>query len=101
MDSMREVSPDEKAMVLTLKDAEIIIPMGSMVDMETERKRQQREIEQAQAEVARLKARLEDKAFLTKAPAAVVNKERGKLATMKDKLERLKQQLAKFQDRPD
>ncbi|GAH88447.1 unnamed protein product, partial [marine sediment metagenome] len=38
-----------------------------------------------------------DKAFLTKAPSAVVDKERDKLAIRKDKLERLKQQLTRFQ----
>ncbi|GAI22357.1 unnamed protein product, partial [marine sediment metagenome] len=35
-------------------------------------------------------------AFLTKAPAAVVDRERDKLAIRKDKLERLKQQLGRF-----
>jgi valyl-tRNA synthetase len=43
--------------------------------------------------VARLEAMLKDKAFLTRAPEAVVSKERQKLDTLTDKLERLKQQL--------
>jgi len=43
--------------------------------------------------VAQLEARLKDEAFLTKAPAAIVDKERSKLAMKKDKLERLKQQI--------
>ncbi|GAH73027.1 unnamed protein product, partial [marine sediment metagenome] len=38
-----------------------------------------------------------DKAFLTKAPAAVVAKEKDKLAVRKDKLERLKEQLTRLQ----
>jgi len=93
----QEASPNENILALVLKDVEVVIPMESMVDLQAERKRLQKEIEQCQAEVASLEARLKDKAFLTKAPAAVVDKERDKLAIRKDKLERLKQQLIRFQ----
>ena len=78
---------------MVLKESEVIIPMESMVDLEAERKRLQDEIEKSQAEMARLEARLADKAFLTKAPAAVIDKERQKFNTLTDKLERLKQEL--------
>jgi valyl-tRNA synthetase len=97
LESREEAPANENAVVLVLKDAEVIIPMESMVDRQAERKRLQREIEQSQAEVAALEARLKDKAFLSKAPAAVVDRERDKLAVRKDKLERLRQQLIRFQ----
>ena len=87
----------QNALALVLKEAEVIIPMESMVDLEVERKRLQAEIEQSETDIARLETRLQDKAFLSKAPAAVVEKEQEKLAIRKDKLERLKQQVAKFQ----
>jgi valyl-tRNA synthetase len=95
--SRKEAPPTENVLALVLKDSEVIIPMESMVDLKAERKRLEGEIAQSQAQVASLEARLKDKAFLTKAPAAVVNKERDKLAITKDKLERLKQKL----DEPD
>ncbi len=95
-DSGQGAPPSENALVLVLKESEVVIPMGSMVDLEAERKRLQKEIEQSQAEVASLEARLGDEAFLTKAPPAVVDKERQKLYTLTDKLERLKQQITKF-----
>jgi valyl-tRNA synthetase len=82
--------------VLVLKEAEVVIPMASMFDLETERKRLQKEIEQSQAEMARLKTRLENENFLTKAPTAVIDKERQKLYTINDKLERLKLQMIKL-----
>jgi len=63
-----------------------------MFDLGAERKRLEKEIAQSQTEVARLEVRLNDEAFLTKAPAAIVDKERDKMAVIKDKLERLKQQ---------
>ena len=92
----RQASAKENAVVLVLKESEVVIPMESMVDLEAERKRLQKEIEETQNEVARLEARLKDKAFLSKAPAAVVDKERDKLAEKKDKLERLMQQIHKY-----
>jgi valyl-tRNA synthetase len=95
MDS-REAMKSENAVALVLKESEVIIPMASMVDLEAERKRLEREIEETRTEVARLAARLKDKAFLSKAPPAVVEKERQKLATSKDKLERLEQSLDKL-----
>ncbi|MCK4368997.1 MAG: valine--tRNA ligase [Dehalococcoidales bacterium] len=97
LESREEAPPSENVLALVLKEAEVVIPMESMVDLEAERERLEKEIGQSQAEVARLEARLKDKAFLTKAPPSVVDKERDKLAERKDKLERLKQQLTRFQ----
>ncbi len=95
-DKEEDGSPSKDTLVLVLKELEVAIPMASMVDLEAERKRWQKEIEQSQAEVSRLEARLADKQFLTKAPAAVVDKERNKLVERKDKLVRLKQQLGRL-----
>jgi len=96
LDSRQESQPGENALVLVLKETEVVIPMASMIDLEAEKKRLQQEIERSQAEIARLEARLKDRAFLTKAPPAIVDKEQNKLATRKAKLERLKQQLSKY-----
>ncbi len=95
-DSKEEAPRQKNTLVLVLKESEVIIPMESLVDLEAERKRLQEEIEKNQTEVARLEAMLSDRAFLTKAPAAVIDKERQKLHTLTDKLERLKQQIPKF-----
>ena len=83
---------DGNALVLVLKESEVVIPMGDMIDLEAEKRRIQREIESTQVAVARLEARLSDTAFLTKAPAAIVDKERQKIYNLTDKLARLKQE---------
>jgi valyl-tRNA synthetase len=84
----------ESDLIIVLSNAVMVrIPMGSLVDLDAERKRLEKEIAQSQAQIASLEARLRDKAFLTKAPPAVVAKERDKLAERKDKLGRLKQSL--------
>jgi len=96
LDKRQEGPPSENALVLVLKEAEVVIPMESMVNLEAERKRLQKEVEQSQAEVAQLEKRLKDRQFLTKAPASVIGKERQKLCALTDKLERLKQQIIKY-----
>ncbi|MFC1847378.1 valine--tRNA ligase [Chloroflexota bacterium] len=85
----------ENTLILVLKETEVVIPMESMVDLEIERKRLEKEIDQSQAEVTRLESRLNNKDFLTKAPAALVGKEQDKLRAVKDRLERLRQQILK------
>ncbi len=86
----------DNTLVLPLTRATVVIPMESMFDLEAEKKRIQKEMEQSQAEVARLEIRLKDQAFLTKAPAAVIEKERQKLYALIDKLKKLRQQSSRF-----
>lgn len=90
-------APGDNALVLVLTEVEVMIPMASMIDIAAERQRLQKESEQNQAEIARLETRLQDNAFLTKAPEAVVNKERDRLTAVKDKVVRLKHELARLQ----
>ncbi|MFC1874938.1 valine--tRNA ligase [Chloroflexota bacterium] len=92
----REDKAAENALVTVLKEAEVVIPMASMVDLEVEKKRLSQEIEQTQAEVARLEIMLGNKAFLAKAPAAVVDKEHARLAVRKDNLKRLTEHLERL-----
>jgi valyl-tRNA synthetase len=92
--------PGEKlggnTLVLPLAQATVVIPLASMFNLEAEKKRMDKELEQAQNEVDRLEARLKDDAFLTRAPETVVAKERQKFYTLKDKLEKLRQQHARL-----
>jgi valyl-tRNA synthetase len=83
----------DNSFVMVLKETEVVIPMESMVDMTAERERLSKEIEQVGMEIGRLETRLSDQAFLSKAPEAVIEKERGRLAERKDRLERLRQEL--------
>ncbi len=86
----------KESLVSVLKEAEVIIPMSSMFDLEAEKGRLQKEIDQSQAEMDRLKARLDNQEFLAKAPEIVIDKERQKLYTITDRLERLREQISKL-----
>ena len=86
----------ENALVMVLKEAEVVLPWAGMVDLVAERQRLEGEISAGKAQILRLEQRLKDAAFVSKAPAAVVEKERGKLEDHKDKLVRLQQELTQL-----
>ncbi len=86
----------DNTLVLPLIQATVVIPMKSMFDLEAEGKRLHKEMSQIEGETARLDTRLKDKNFLTRAPAAVIDKERQRLHTLTDKLKRIKQQISKL-----
>jgi len=98
--SFREDEPasetDSNTLVLPLNKATVAIPMSSMVDIEAEKQRLQKEIDYVQAEVTRLETRLQNESFLTKAPKAVIEKENQKLYTLHDRLEKLEQQSSRL-----
>jgi len=95
-DRRQERPQGENTLVMVLKDAEVAIPMESILDLEAERKRLGTEIARVEADLARLEARLENRDFLSKAPAAVIDRERSKLAARRDRLEKLREQLTKL-----
>ena len=83
----------EKFAVAVLKEADVIVPMASMIDLAVEREKILKEIAQIDADVARLEIRLQDEAFLSKAPAPVVAKEKERLVERKERAARLRQQI--------
>jgi valyl-tRNA synthetase len=92
----KEEMVTENALVLVLKDSEVVISMASMVDLDAERQRLQKEITGMQAEVSRLEKMLAGNAFLTKAPKAVVDKEKARLLSARDSLGRLEEHLKRL-----
>jgi valyl-tRNA synthetase len=73
---------------------EVAIPLAAMLDVPAERTRLAREIERIATEVASRSRKLEDSAFLERAPAAVVERERGLRANLIEKQARLERSLA-------
>lgn len=86
----------EKALILVLKEAEVVLPWTGMIDQLAEKKRLIKEKELTRARIAQLNTRLRDNAFLTKAPPHIVEKEKQKLYLLKDKLQRLKSELSQL-----
>ena len=86
----------DKALVLVLKEAEVVVPLAGVIDRLAEEQRLVKESEEIIARIAQLEARLKDGAFLSKAPPQVVAKEKEKLAVLEDKVRRLRQELSQL-----
>ncbi len=97
MERQKRQTKGEKALVIVLKESEVVLPWAGMVDIAAEKQRLNKEISINQREIERLEHRLKDAAFISKAPEAVVEKERNRLLSYKDKLQRLEQELAQLE----
>ncbi|MBI2853729.1 MAG: valine--tRNA ligase [Chloroflexi bacterium] len=89
-------APGKETLVVVLGNAEVFLPLAGIVDLDAEKKRLNAEAATAEKYIAGVEARLLDKAFLSHAPAEVVDRERDKLTSTKDKLERLRSLLAQL-----
>ncbi len=82
----------EGAAVLVVTPVEIYVPLAGMVDLEQDRARLEKELAEAESQITRLE-KLLGSDFAKKAPEAVVNKEREKLAAFRETAEKLRAQL--------
>jgi valyl-tRNA synthetase len=87
---------EDNALVLVLKEAEVVLPLAGMVDRLAEEQLLVKESEEIKGRIAHLEARLRDNAFLSKAPSQVIEREKRKLAMLEDKLKRLHQELSQL-----
>ena len=83
--SADEVNTDNAVQIVT--DAAVIfLPLSDLVDTEKEKARLESEKAKVEADIARLEGKLSNESFVAKAPAAVVDAERAKLAKAKENL---------------
>ena len=64
--------------------------------MEAEKNRLEKEAEKMKGEIERIEKKLGNEGFVSKAPAAVIEGERKKLAAYKEKLSGIEETLGKF-----
>ena len=87
---------DEGSVSIITPAARIYIPLGELVDMEAEKKRLEKEAEKVRSETERIEKKLSNEGFVKKAPAAVIEGERKKLASYREKLAGIEDTLKKF-----
>jgi len=80
------------AVALVIGSVEIYLPLAGMVDLANEKARLEKELKEAESHIDRLEKLLAGD-FANKAPAALVQKERDKLAGYKDTAAKIKAQL--------
>jgi valyl-tRNA synthetase len=84
----------DRAVTLVVGEAEVLLPMAGLVDLESERKRLRSEADAAQAEIERTEKTLSNEQFVSRAPQQVVQRERDKLAAAQERLAKLRERLA-------
>ena len=94
--TLTDAYSDEGAVTLVTDAATVYIPLADMIDFERERARLTAELEAAEADIARTEKKLQNESFVAKAPAAVVDAERQKLAKYCAARDALLAELAKL-----
>ncbi|VEI48585.1 valyl-tRNA synthetase [Actinobacillus equuli] len=95
LDSVQVLSADETAPLSVAKlvgNVEVLIPMAGFINKEAELARLTKEIEKMRGEITRIENKLSNKAFVAKAPEAVIVKEREKMQEYQNGLEKLQTQ---------
>ena len=83
----------DQARVAVLGETRVIVPMAGFVDLDAERERLGKERADLAKLIANLEQRLANENFTSKAPAAVVEKERGRLAEYETRVAGLDERL--------
>ncbi len=87
---------DPNAVQIVAGSATLFVPLADIVDFEKERERLNKEKEKTLGEIERLEKKLSNEGFVAKAPAAVIDGERAKLAKYKEQLESIEAAIAKL-----
>ncbi|MBR4451446.1 MAG: valine--tRNA ligase [Clostridia bacterium] len=86
----------EGAVSIVTEDAKIYIPMGDLVDFEAEKARLEKELEKTQKDLDFVNGKLHNEKFVSKAPADVVQAQRDAAAKYSEKIEMLRESIAKL-----
>ncbi|WP_434984310.1 valine--tRNA ligase [Vreelandella zhaodongensis] len=91
-------NPDDAPLCATqlVGDMEVLVPMADLIDKDAELKRLAREIDKQDKLIGGIEKKLGNEGFVAKAPEAVVEKERGKLAEFQAAKKLLEEQQAKI-----
>ena len=95
LESVLFLSPGEalpEAALAILGDLKIAVPLAGLIDVAAELKRLDKQLERTEKELTGLTGRLENPAFVERAPAAVVEKERARAGQLRRELGELNAQ---------
>lgn len=84
LEFVTEIPTDIDGVSVVLNDVELLLPMGSLVDINQEIERLEKELKKLNGEIKRGEGMLSNPNFINKAPEQKVNIEKEKLANYKD-----------------
>jgi valyl-tRNA synthetase len=94
--SDRSQAPGESVASAILSEAQVILPMAGLFDLDVERAKLERDLLQARADVQRLHGQLANQRFVSSAPAAVVEQARERLEAANSRLAGVEARLAEL-----
>jgi len=86
-----------EAAIALVGKLKVLIPLAGLIDKAAEISRLEKEIQKIEKEMPRIKGKLSNQNFISKAPEAVIVKERAKLSSLESKLSDFIAQLNKHQ----
>jgi valyl-tRNA synthetase len=79
-----------------LNEAQVVLPLAGLIDLEAERSRLSTQLAEAENEVRRLESKLANEQFRSKAPAEVVAREEERLTAARSRAEGLRGRLSEL-----
>lgn len=89
-----KIEKPKTAIGAVLGEVEVFVDLAGLVDVEKEKERLQKELDEVVPYISGLEKKLSNQEFVNNAPAVVVEKERAKLSEAKEKMEKIKNQLS-------
>ncbi len=90
---------NDEAVAIITEDARLFIPLDELVDFKAELQRLEKEKAGVLKEIAFVSGKLNNEKFVAKAPEALVNEQREKLAKYNEKLAMLEESIAKISNK--
>jgi valyl-tRNA synthetase len=81
-----------------IRELEIYVPLEGVLDFAEESRRLEKEMSKLEPELARSQKKLANNAFLNRAPADVVDKEKDKLERLTGKLNKIRTQIERLRE---
>lgn len=94
---LAESEPAPESATALVGDLKVLIPLGSFIDAGAEIKRLTKELEKAEKDIAGVSGRLSNKAFVDKAPEAVITKAKQQLIDAESAKSTLLEQIERMQ----
>ena len=99
LDSIQWLGENEAPMCATqlVGDMKVLIPMAGLIDVDAEKARLTKEIDKAEKELGRIRGKLSNENFVSRAPEAVVAKEKEKASALESSVASLKEQITNIE----
>jgi len=89
-------APKDGVASAVLSKALVVIPLAGLIDADVERAKLSKQLTEAEGEIKRLKGKLANEQFRSRAPADVVAKEQEKLSAAESRAEGLRGRIAEL-----